>query len=74
MVIDDSILRSGIWVARLLGLGGMAPDGKWRQVAVMAPGAALAGVLSTALCLLPEEKTAHVAGLAGCRNPVAAGR
>ena len=26
MVIDDSILRSGIRVARLLGLGGMAPE------------------------------------------------
>ena len=36
------------------------PGGKWRQVAVMAPGAALADALSTALCLLPEEKVVHV--------------
>ena len=36
------------------------PGGKCRQVAVMAPRAALADVLSTALCLLPEEKIAHI--------------
>ena len=36
------------------------PGGKWRQVAVMAPEAALADALSTALCLLPEEKVAHI--------------
>ena len=36
------------------------PGRKWRQVVVMAPGAALADALSTALCLLPEEKIAHI--------------
>ena len=36
------------------------PGGKWRQVAVRAPGAALADALSTALCLLPEEKIVHI--------------
>ena len=36
------------------------PGGKWRQVVVMAPGAALADALSIALCLLPEEKIVHI--------------